>query len=124
MRQVELAPHPVDAGIRRQQHVVYIAAQLRQPGAAFHDTVEFIAVQDQHAPAVGALVDIFAMNFEVAEHGPVEFAEYLVMVAGNENHFGAPLGLAQDSTQYVVVGLRPEHALLHAPHIDDVADQE
>ena len=64
------------------------------------------------------------MNFEVAEHGPVEIAEYLVVIAGNENHLRAAFGLAQNGPQHIVVRLRPIHGLLHAPHIDDVADQE
>ena len=69
-------------------------------------------------------MDVFTMNFQVAEHGAVEFAKHLIVIAGDENHFGAALGLAQNRAQHIVVRLRPEHALLHAPHIDDVADQE
>ncbi len=69
-------------------------------------------------------MDVLAVNFQIAEHGAVEFAEHLVVVAGNEDHLGAALGLAEDGAQHVVVRLRPEHGLLHAPDIDDVADQE
>src|ERR1700737_709834 len=81
VRQIDLAPHPVDVGIRRQQHVIDIAAQFREPRTALHYAVEFVAVQYQHAPAVGALMDVLAMNLEIAEHGAVEFAKYLIMVA-------------------------------------------
>ena len=87
-----------------------IAAQLGEPRAAFHDTVKFIAVQHQHAPAVGAFVDILAVNFQIAEHRTVELAKHLVMIAGDEDHLGAALGLAQDGAQHIVVRLRPEHA--------------
>jgi hypothetical protein len=64
------------------------------------------------------------MNFQIAEDGTVEIPEYFVMVAWNENHLGASLGFTQDGAQYVVMGLRPEHAFLHAPDIDDVAHQK
>ena len=124
MRQIEFAAHPVDIGIRRQQHVIDVAAQLGQPRAALHHAVELIAVQHQHAPAIGALVNVFAMDFQVAEHGAVEFAKHLVMIAWDEDHLGAALGLAQNGAQHIVVRLRPVHGLLHAPHVDDVADQE
>jgi len=69
-------------------------------------------------------MDVLTMNFEIAEHGTVEFAEYLVVIAGDENHFGAALGLAEDGAQHIVMRLRPVHAFLHAPHVDDVTDQE
>ena len=64
------------------------------------------------------------MNFQVAEHGAVELAEHLVVIARDEDHLGAALGLAQDGAQHIVVRLRPKHGLFHAPHIDDVADQK
>ena len=98
--------------------------KLGEPGAALHHAVEFVAVQDQHAAAVGAPMDVFAVNFEVAEHGTVEFAKHFVVIAGDEDDLGAALGLAQNGAQHIVVRLRPEHGLFHAPHIDDVADQE
>ena len=81
-------------------------------------------MQHQHAPAVGAVVDVFAVNFQIAEHGAVELAKHLVVIAGDENDLGAALGLAEDRAHHVVVRLRPEHGFLHAPHIDDVAHQE
>ncbi len=124
VRQVELAPHPVDVGIGGQQDVVDIAAELGEPGAALDHAVEFVAVQHQHAPAVRARVDVFAMDLQVAEYRAVEIAEHFVVVARDEDHLGAALGLAEDRAQHVVVRLRPEHGLLHAPDVDDVADQE
>ena len=67
---------------------------------------------------------VFAVNFQVAEHGAVEFAKYLVVIAGHEDDLGAALGLAENGAQHIVVRLRPVHGLLHAPDVDDVADQE
>ena len=124
MRQVEQAAPPIDVRIGRQQDVIEIAAQLGQPGAALDHAVELVAVQHQHAAAVGAHVNIFAMDFEVAEDGAVEFAKHFIVIAGDEDDLRAALGLAQDRAQHVVVSLGPEHVLFHAPHIDDVAHQE
>src|SRR6266478_1278990 len=124
MRQVELAPQPVDIRICREQHIVNVAAQLREPGAAFHDTVEFIAMEHEHSLAVCALMNVFAMDFQVAENGTVEFAEYFIVVAGDEYHFGAALGFAQYRAQNIVVRLRPKHRFLHVPYVDDVTHQE
>ncbi len=81
-------------------------------------------MQNEHAPAIGALMDIFAMNFQIAEHGTVEFPKHLIMIARDEDDLGPALGLAQYGAHHVIVRLRPEHGPFHAPDIDDVADQE
>src|SRR5882757_1532642 len=124
MRQVELAPQPINIGICREQDIVNVAAQLREPGAAFHDAVELITMEHEHSLAVCALMNVFAMNFQVAEDGTVEFPEYLIVVAGDENNLGSALGFTQNSAQNIVVGLRPKHRPLHVPYVDDVTHQE
>jgi hypothetical protein len=70
------------------------------------------------------LMNVLAMNLQVAEDGAVEFPEYFIVIAGDENHFGSTLGFAQNGAQNIVVRLRPKHRLLHVPHIDDVTHQE
>jgi hypothetical protein len=34
-------------------------------------------------------MNVLAMNLQIAEYCPVEFAEHLVVIARNENYFGA-----------------------------------
>jgi hypothetical protein len=64
------------------------------------------------------------MDFQIPENRAVEIAEHLVVIAGDENDLRAALGLAENRAQYIDVRLRPVHGLLHAPDVDDVADQE
>jgi hypothetical protein len=69
-------------------------------------------------------MDVLPMDLEIAEHGSVELPEHFVVISGHENHLGAALRLPQDGSDHVVVRLGPEHALFHAPDVDDVPDQE
>src|SRR4029079_1382401 len=105
-----------------RQHVAPVAEQSEPFGVA-HDDVELVAMHDEVAPAVGANVDDVALDGDSAEVGSAEFAQSFVMIARNEDQFGAFAGFAQQFLQHVVMALRPIYATLDPPEIDDVADE-
>ena len=87
------------------------------------DDVEFVAMHDEIALAVGGGVDRLAPDLDAAEGQSEELAGELVMVAGNENHPRAAPHLAQKLLHDVIVRLRPVPADPQPPAVDDVADQ-
>ena len=89
-----------------------------------HDHVEFVAVHDEKAPAVGSLVLGVAHDLDAAEREADELARELVVIAGDEHHARAAPHFAQQFLDHVVMRLRPVEARPHAPAVDDVADQK
>jgi hypothetical protein len=81
-------------------------------------------MHDQQLAPIHRAMHELAMDLEIAEHRAAEFAQVLVVIAGDVDDARALLGLAQDDAQHVVVFLRPEEALAHRPQVDDVADQK
>ena len=88
-----------------------------------HDDVEFVAMSDEIALAVGRGVDRLALDLDPAEGQAEELAGELIVVAGNEHHPRAAPHLAQQFLDDVVVRLGPVPAGAKPPAVDDVADQ-
>jgi hypothetical protein len=88
-----------------------------------HDRVELVAVQDEQLAAVRGLVDCFAADFDAAEIQAGELAEHLVVIAGDIDDPRTALGALQHPPHHIVVRGGPVKAPLHAPAVDDVADQ-
>ena len=88
-----------------------------------HDDVEFVAMNDEIALAVGRGVDRLALDLDAAEGQAEELAGELIVVAGNEHHPSAAPNLAQQLLDDVVMGLWPVPAGAEPPAVDDVADQ-
>ena len=82
-----------------------------------------IAVDDQIAAAVGALVHGALAHLDAAEMGAVIVAQELVVIAGHVDDAGALARLAQQLLHDVVVRLRPIPARSQLPAVDDVADE-
>ncbi len=53
--QAEQPANVVDGGIGGEQEVVEMIAEPGEPGAAFHDTVEFVTVHEPEAAAAAAV---------------------------------------------------------------------
>ena len=87
------------------------------------DDVEFVAMDDKIALAVGGDVDRLAHDLDAAEAQAEELAGEFVVVAGHEDHPRASPDLAQQLLHDVVVRLRPVPARAQPPAVDDVADQ-
>jgi hypothetical protein len=109
--------------VEPQRHVVGPVAQEREPLGVAHDAVELIAMQDQIALAVGALVDRLAHHLHAAEIQSAIIARSLVVIARHVDDLGAFARLAQDLLDDIVMRLRPEPGAFEPPAIDDVADQ-
>ena len=88
------------------------------------DLVEFVAMDDEVALAVGHGVHVFADQGDIAETDADMFAQGLVVVARDEHHVLAVSRAAQDLLHDGVLRRRPAHVALHRPEIDDVADQQ
>ena len=88
-----------------------------------HDDVEFVAVRDEIALAVGCDVDRPPLDLDPAEAQAEELAGKFIVVAGNEHHPRAAPDLAQQLLDHVVVRLRPVPAGTKAPAVDDVANE-
>jgi len=70
---------------------------------------------------VNGLVTIWTLP--KASSTSTNFAQELVVVAGDVGHLRAALGLGQDAADDVAVLLRPVELRLQGPAVDDVADQ-
>ena len=113
----------VEHAVGRDREVVGLVAEQRQPARLGDDEIEMVAVDDQVAAAVGALVHGLVLHLDAAEMGAVVLAQELVVIAGQIDDAHALAGLAQELLHHVVVGLRPIPARLELPAVDDVADQ-
>ena len=110
-------------GVEREGEVVGTVADQREPLVVLHHHVVLVAVQDQEAAAVACDMDMLVTDLDLAEIFPQEATEHLVVIAGQEHHLGALARLAQQLLQHVVMALFPGPGALHAPDIDDIADQ-
>jgi len=87
--------------------------------------VEFVAVHQEVALAVGGDVQPVALDADVAERGAVVLARRLVVVAGDEDHLHVVPGALQHLLHHRVLLLRPvDAAAPHRPEVDHVAHQE
>ena len=82
-----------------------------------------IAVNDEIAASVGAVVNGVLDDLDAAEMRAVIFAQELVVIAGHVGDARALARLAQQLLHHVVVRLRPVPARAQLPAIDDVADE-
>ena len=101
-----------------------MVAEMHDPFAVGpHHAVEHVAVHDEVALAVFALMQGAVLHVDIAEGQPElqEGPQELIMVADDIGDFRAALGGRQDAADDVRVGLRPEPFLAQAPAIDDVA---
>ncbi len=88
-----------------------------------HHDVEFIAMNDEIALAVGRGMDRLPLDLDPAECESEELTGKFIVVAWNEHHPRAAPDLAKQFLNDVVVRLRPVPARAKAPAVDDVADQ-
>src|SRR5271170_7688132 len=88
-----------------------------------HHDVEFVAMNDEVALAVGRGMDRLPLDLDPAESQAEELTGEFIVVAGNEHHPRAAPNLAQQFLDDVVMRLRPVPAGAEAPTIDDVTDQ-
>jgi len=123
VREAEPAPHRVENAIGHDREIVGGAAEQREPARLRHHQVEIVAVDDEVAPAVGAVVDGGLGHLDAAEMGAVIVAQELVVIARNVDDARALARLAQEFLHHIVVRLRPEPAGAQLPAVDDVADQ-
>src|SRR5271167_4407216 len=110
-------------GIDEEREIVGPVAKEGEPLRMADDHVEFVAVDDEVALAVGRRMDRLPLDLDSAERQTEELAGKLVVVAGNEHHPGAAANLAQQFLDDVVMSLRPIPAGAEAPAIDDIADK-
>lgn len=121
--EAHLAAGPVEPGVQRKCRGIGMIADEGQPFGVFDDPVEFVAVQNEIAPAIGSDVDGVAHDRHPAEAAAGEVAEGFVMVAGDVDDAGSLARLAQKLLDDVVMFLAPIPSPLHAPTVYDVADE-
>ena len=80
-------------------------------------------MHDDVALAGGGHVLGLTLDLDAAEMHAAVVAQTLVMIAGDKHDPRALARLAQQLLQHVVMRLRPNGPPLHAPEVDDVADQ-
>ena len=100
-----------------------MVAEHRQPARVSDDDIEFVAMQDEQALAVGCHVHALAYDFDPAEMRAGIIAQSLVVITGYVDEPGTFAHLAHQLLQHVVVSLRPDRSALHAPEVHDIADQ-
>lgn len=111
--------------IEVHEDVVGPVPQECEPAVVARHLVEFVAVDEQVAPPVGAGMDVIALDPDVAEGGADVLARRLVVVAGNEHDVHVLAREAQDLLHERVLRGRPVHAALsHRPEVDNVAEQK
>jgi hypothetical protein len=118
------AADPGEPAVDPYQQVVGNVAEHRHPAVVAGHLVEFVAMHQQVAAAVGGGVDVFVDHLDVAEGGAVVLPQGLVVVAGDEEDLAVVAGAAQHLLHHRVLGRGPDDASAHGPEIDDVADQE
>ena len=118
------APQPGKPGIDAHQEVVGDVAQHRHPAVMTHHLIEFVAVQQQVAAAIGRGVDVLADHADVAERGVDVLAQGFVMVAGNQHHLIPAPRPSQHFLHHGVLLRRPVDRSAHRPEIDDIPDQK
>src|SRR5215467_1055106 len=96
---------------------------MGEPTRLGHYEVEMIAMDDQVAAAVGAIMDEALCNLDAAEMGAVVLTQKLVVIARHVDHAGAFARLTQQLLDDIVMSLGPIPSRSQAPTVDDVADQ-
>ena len=119
----EHAPEEVDQAVHLNGEVIGLVAEMGEPARVLHHEIEDVAVDDEIALAVGALVDGVFHHVDAAEMRAVIVAQELVVVARHVDDLGALARLAQHLLHEVVVRLRPVPARLQRPAVDDIADE-
>ena len=102
-----------------------MVAENRKPLVIPGHHVEFVAMQQHVALAVGGGVHVLAAHADVAKGGVDVLAQQLVVVARHQEHLDAVARALEHLLHEGVHRRRPVHAALaHGPEVDDVADQE
>ena len=123
VRQAKDAADLVDAVVEHERDRVGPVAEQCEPfGVADHE-VEQIAMDDEHALAVGGLVDDVVDQGDAAELQAGIIAQEVVVIAGDVDQLRSLAHLAQQLLHDVVMCLRKVPAALQPPAVDDVADQ-
>ena len=105
------------------REIVGLVAEQREPARMLHHEIELVAMDDEVAPSVGAVVDGVLDHLDAAEMRAVKAAQEFVVIARHVDDARALARLAQELLHHVVVRLRPVPAGLERPAVDDVADQ-
>ena len=79
----QYAAHGVEQAIGGERKFVSLVAEQRQPARLRHHQIEDVAVHNQIAPPVGALVDGVLDHLDAAEMGAVIAAQEFVVIARN-----------------------------------------
>jgi hypothetical protein len=95
---------------------------VTEPGCAFDNAVELVAMQNQEVSTVGSRMLCLTLNPEIAKGMSYIIAKYLVVIAGYVYNPRAALGHRKHQSQDVVVFLRPIEGFLEAPDIDNIAN--
>lgn len=103
--------------------VVGIVPQKREPLGVLDHAVKAVAMQDKVSLAIGGRVNGFIKHSDPTKSVIGEVAKIFIMVARHIDNSSAFARLAQNFLNDVVVGLRPIPSTLHAPAINDIADQ-
>ena len=96
---------------------------MREPARILHHQVENIAVNDQIAPPVDALMDGVFHDVDAAKMRAVIIPQEFIVIARHIDDLGALARLAQYFLHEVVVRLRPVPVRSQRPAIDDIADE-
>jgi hypothetical protein len=80
---------------------------MREPARLRDHEVEMVAVDDEVAPSVGALMHDALDHFDAAEMRAIVIAQKLVVIAGNIDDAHALARLAQQLLHHVIMLLRP-----------------
>ncbi len=123
VRRAEDAAEAVEHAVGGEREVVGLVAEQREPARLRHDQIEDVAVHDQIAAAVGALVHDILHHLDAAEMRAVIAAQEFVVIAGDVDEAGAFTRRAQQLLHHVVMGLRPIPGRAQRPAVDDIADQ-
>jgi hypothetical protein len=103
--------------------IIGLVAEMGEPARVLHHEIEDVAVDDEIALAVDALMNGVFHHVDAAEMRAVIVAQELVVVARHVDDLGALARLAQHLLHEVVVRLRPVPARLQRPAVDDIADE-
>src|SRR5271165_5269746 len=110
-------------GVDEEREVVRPVAKKSEPLRVADDDIEFVAMNDEIALAVGCGMNGLALDFDAAEGQAQELAGEFVMIPRDKHHARAAPDLAEELLHDVVVRLRPIPPGAQPPAIDDVANQ-
>src|SRR5262249_26091593 len=109
--------------VDEQGEIVGPVAEEGEPLRMAHDDVEFVAMNDEVALAVGRGVNCLPLDLDPAKRQAEELTGEFIMVAGDEHHPRAAPNLTQQFLDDVIMRLRPVPTGAEPPAIDDVADE-